>query len=656
MADVGFRDLIGSIAPGRRAEPTVAPPSRDTAPPVEHAPPQPAIVTPPPPAAPALFGPDKQPVDALGLEPTFARLAELALHRRTGTPLILGVLGAPGSGKSFALERTLAQARALARDAGTASGSPFVSRVHVAALDAASLSGDPAAALAAAVHASLRGPYPDLAREIGHLARDPHVALREANDKLDESRRRLDGERRALDDAGSRRARLIETVLYETSGSAVDAYARSNRAGLERRFAGFGIGGDAVRSFKDFVLATAGSGGKLSLALRSLHAFKGQTKLIVFAILLVATGIGLGIAIEAREAWLASLRGGPQAGAGVATWMEAHIGLLATARTAAFVLAALCVAANLWRATAFLKPIFRGTTLLEGDLDGRRRDLDGLYAHQTKRVDALDGDVERQTREVSEAERRAGGRADPSPFEPSAGGTAQAVFAALAAAVAREPGKGPAAPQRILLSLDHLDAVASERARDILEALRRSVGSGTVAMVAVDPSRYEAAPGLLERCIDLPVRIPAPEEPGVLVARLLGRAEGAAPATKLDAKASALDAPFGEAEAEMLAGVAPLAGQTPRALRRFVGLYRLARLDGDAPHGALAFALALRLGGTRAERDAASQSFGSGADLSAGASQRMRAARDKAAAFGEPLRPGTMAIAEQQAARFSFDA
>ena len=656
MADVGFRDLIGSIAPGRRAEPTVAPPARDMAPPVEHAPPPPAVVTPPPPPAPALFGPDRQPADALGLEPTFARLAELALHRRTGTPVTVGILGAPGSGKSFALARILEQVRALAAAADKTANSPFVSRVHAVSVDAAGLSGDPATALAARLHASLRGPYPDLAREIGHGARDPHAALRETSDKLDEARRRLDSERRALDDAGSRRARLVETVLYETSGSAVDAYARSNRAGLERRFTGFGIGGDAIRSYKDFVLATAGSGGKLSLALRSLYAFKGQTKLIVFAILLVAAGIGLGVARETQDSWLAGLRGGPQAGAAVATWMQAHIGLLSTLQSAAFVLAALCVAANLWRASAFLKPILRGTTLLEGDLDGRRRDLDGLYAHQTKRVDALDGDVERLTREVSEAERRAGGRADPSPFEPSAGGAAQSVFAALAAAVAREPGKGPAAPQRVLLSLDHLDAVAPERAREILETLRRGVGAGTVAMVAADPSRHEAAPGLLERCIDLPVRIPAPEEPGALVARLLGRADGAAPATMLDAKASALDAPFDEAETDMLSGVAPLAGQTPRALRRFVGLYRLARLDGDAPHGALAFALALRLGGTRAERDAAAQSFGSGADLPAGASPRMRAARDKAAAYGEPLRPGTMAMAERQASRFSFDA
>ncbi len=653
MADVGFRDLIGSIAPGRRAEPTVAPPSRDMAPPVEHAPSAPAIVTPPPPAAPALFGPDRQPVDTLGLEPTFGRLAELALHRRTGTPLTIGVLGAPGSGKSFALGRILDRVRALAGAADQAMNPPFVSRLHVVAIDAAGLSGDPTTALAARLHASLRGPYPDLAREIGHGARDPHAALRDANDKLDEARRRLDSERRTLDDAGSRRARLVETVLYETSGSAVDAYARSNRAGHERRFAGFGIGGDATRSYKDFVLAAAAPGGKLSLALRSLYAFKGQTRLIVGAILLVAAGIGLGIAIETQDSWLASLRGGPQAGAGLATWMEAHIGLLSTARSAAFVLAVLCVAAVLWRAAAFLNPIVRGTTLLEGDLDGRRRDLDGLYAHQTKRVDALDGDVERLTREASEAERRAGGRADPSPFEPSTDGAAQAVFAALATATGRD--QGPAAPRRIVLALDHLDAVAPERADAILDALHRRAGAGMVTLVAVGTRRAEPA-GVVERCIDLPLHLPALEEPGALVERLLGRAVAPAGPVKTDASTSSLDAPLDDDESAMVTAVAPLAGRTPRALRRFVGLYRLARLEGDAPRGALAFALALQLGGTPDERQAVAQGLGSGPsgfELPPDASRRLH---DALSASGHPFGEAALAAAGRQAKRFAFDA
>ena len=652
VADVGFRDLIGSIAPGRRAEPTVAPPSRDMAPPVEHAPASPAIVTPPPPAAPALFGPDRQPVDALGLEPTFGRLAELALHRRTGTPLTIGVLGAPGSGRSFALARILDRVRALAGAADQTANSPFVSRLHVVPIDAAALSGEPTIALAARLHASLRGAYPDLAREIGHGARDPHTALRDADDKLDDARRRLDSERRALDDAGSRRARLVETVLYETSGSAVDAYARSNRAGLERRLAGFGIGGDSTRSYKDFVLAAAAPGGKLSLALRALYAFKGQTKLIVVAILLVAAGIGLGVAVETQESWLAILRGGPQAGAGLATWMQAHIGLLSTARTAAFLLAALCVAAVLWRAAAFLKPVLRGTALLEGDLDGRRRDLDGLYAHQTKRVDALDGDVERLTREASDAERRAGGRADPSPFEPSADGAAQAVFAALAAATGKD--QGPAAPRRIVLALDHLDAVAPERAASILDALHRSVGPGMVTLVAAGARRDENAS--VERCIDLPLHLPTIDEPSALVERLLGRAVAPAASIKPDASTSSLDAPFDEDESDMVAAVAPLAGRTPRALRRFVGLYRLARLEGDAPRGALAFALALQLGGTPDEREAVAQGLGSGAsgfDVPPGASRRLR---DAVSACGHALGEGSLQAAVRQAKRFAFRA
>ena len=259
MADVGFRDLIGSIAPGRRAEPSVAPPSRDMAPPVEHAPAAAGHRHAP---AAARAGPVRSltgtPPTRSGLDPTFARLAELALHRRTGTPVTIGILGA---GRAAARASrwsapSIAGPRHSPRAAEkTASNSPFVSRVHVAKIDAASaFTGDPGnGAGRRNVHAGLRGPYPDLAREIGHGARDPHAALREANDKLDESPPppRF-GERRALDDAGSRRARLVETVLYETSGSAVDAYARARTApGWSDASPASASAATPIRSYKD---------------------------------------------------------------------------------------------------------------------------------------------------------------------------------------------------------------------------------------------------------------------------------------------------------------------------------------------------------------------------------------------------------------------
>jgi hypothetical protein len=47
--------------------------------------------------------------------------------------------------------------------------------------------------------------------------------------------------------------------------------------------------------------------------------------------------------------------------------------------------------------------------------------------------------------------------------------------------------------------------------------------------------------------------------------------------------------------------LAPLAGSSARALKRFVNLYRLARVQNQPHKGALAFLLALDAGGTQSE-------------------------------------------------------
>ena len=601
MADVGLPDL-GAVIPGRAGDPVLSPGQAATRTDV--------LITPPPKPQTirTVFGGDHATgADALGVDETIDHLAQLAIHKGTMAPLCIGLLGGAGSGKSFALGRLTARIRDLAALAGGTQG-PFLSDVHVQPLDAASLGGDPATDLAAALHQGLARPYPDLAREIGHAARDPHVVLRETNEKLDEARRRLDSERRALDDAGSRRARLVETVLYEAAGSQVDAYARANRASLETRMNAFGIHGDPIRDYKDFVQFVAGSGGRLGLALRSIWSFKGQAKLIVTAITLMAIGIGLGIAIDDQDRWLAALRTGPQAGAATAGFMEAHPDLLAWARKGAFILAALAILFNLYRAFAFLQPIFKGARLLTADLDSRRRDLDGLYAHQTKRVDMLDGDVERLTRASGEAERRigSGGSADPSPFAATAPSQARDMFAVLARLMTS--GGGIKAPRRIIIALDHLDAVAPERARAILDAMHRLAGPGLLTIAAADPTRVaEGRREVLERWIQVPVRLDAAAHQAqaadhkAIVRQALGHPSEAQNVSKLDASQSILDQPVEPDEADMLVALSPLAGHSPRAVKRFANLYTLAR-HGEAPHGILALMLALAHGGTDADK------------------------------------------------------
>ncbi len=691
MVDVGVRDL-GAVVPAGRLDGA----TREPIPPTIPAPGTPASGIPTQGAGgtsrltPTPFGGLGE--DALGLDDTLARLAELVAHRGTGAGLCIGLLGGPGTGKSFALGRLAARVRDLASAAGSAGQSPFLPRVHVQPIDGASLEGDPVTALAAKLHAGLRRPYPDFAREAGHAARDPHLVLREVNEKLDEVRRRLDGERRALDDAGSRRARLVETVLYEAAGSQVDAYARANRPGIENRLTAFGINGDPLRNYKDLVQLVAGPGSRLGLALRSVWAFKGQTKLIVAALVLVAVGVGLGIAIDDPERWLDSLRSGPQAGMGVATWLADHMDWLATARTIAFVGAALAIAVNLFRAFSFLQPVFKGARLLGADLDNRRRDLDGLYAYQTKRVDTLDADVERLTRESAEAERRVGGSGAaeaPSPFQPDAAAQAQG-FLALLGAMMATGGKGDggkAAPQRIVFAIDHLDAVAPERARAILDALHRSLGAGLAAIVAADPARLAEAGGLggalddLQRWVQVPVRVDsgaAERDYRPLVQAALGMARpGPAARRKPDASTSVLDEPVTVAEASMLTGLAGLGGPSPRAVKRFVDLYALLRQEDAGPgdtrrdgsrqdgaaveghhgRGALALMLALAAGGTEAERASvaiALQHDGASPFEPAQASPRLRAGLDAARALGGGFTVAAAATASRRASMFSF--
>jgi hypothetical protein len=561
--------------------------------------------------------------DALGLDPVLALLAEVATHRGTRTPLSIGLFGGPGSGKSFALGHLAARIREVAAAASKAALGPFYPRIHVQEVDAGGLEGDPALALAAQIHAGLRQPYPELAREIAHAVRDPQAVLRDTNEKLDEARRRLDAERRTLEESGSRLARLTETVLYESAGSQIDSYARANRARIENRLAAFGFKGDPVRNYKDLVAAAGESGGLLGLLPRALFEFKGQLRLIVWAVLLALVGFGLNAAIDTKETWLAALRNGPQFIVAAEAWLTDHIGLLALGRKAAYFAAAFLIALNLLRAASFLRPVFAGVRLLRADLENRRRDLGSLYAHQTKRVDILAGDVERLSRAAAEAERRAGGAGahggllDPPPFETSAAAHAQGFFTSLGGLLREDKFQAKGlAPRRIVLVLDHLESVSPERARLILGTLHRiAAASGLVVLTAADPQQLAASRAELERWVQVPVSLDARaglSDYEALVTQVLGQVPAEARKPRVDPAHSLLDEPLSEREAGLLAALAPLAGASPRAVKRLINLYALARTESVAPKGLLALFLAVDLGGTWAERQAAA-ALGAGA-------------------------------------------
>ncbi len=216
-------------------------------------------------------------------------------------------------------------------------------------------------------------------------------------ERLDASRRKFEAEKRALDDANARRARLDETILYQTPGSEVDAYTRANTARLKRLLSNLGIAGDPLLAYKDMVQTIASTPGvarRAGFVLRAFFAFKGQTKLIVTAFLLLFLGAGLGFAIDEHTVWLSWMRAN-ESSVSIANWLEAHLDLLASLRGIIFLGAAIVLGVNVWRASRLLQLVFRGEALLQADLAAARRETDRLFAHQARRVEALAAEVTR---------------------------------------------------------------------------------------------------------------------------------------------------------------------------------------------------------------------------------------------------------------------
>ncbi len=621
MQKSGLRDF-GAIIPGVAAtRPNgAAPPQLGAA--DESAPnPNPRLA----PKAGTVFAADlPDSADALGLDAELNLLSELAIHARTETPLAIGLLGRSGSGKSLAMTRLMSAIDALSVAARRAGETPFLGEVVTLRIDAADMEGHAAVALAGALHAGLAAAYPAFAVEAAHAAADPRVAAREAFERLDAARRRLEAEKSALGEAEGRRAKLTETVLYETSGCQVDAYARANRTRIKTALAAFGITADPIRDYKDMLRAIADrdGGGRAGFALRALWALKGQTRLLATALLLVLVGIGLGEADAQQATWLGWLRGNDQFAA-AAAWIETHMDWLLTLRSVAFLGAAAAVGVNVWRAARLIQLAFRGESLLQADLFSRRRESDGHFGHQTRRVETLTSEVDQLARRAAEAERRASAfqpanpaLAEPPPFALDfVKQQAQRFIAAVSALVQKsglpqEANANPAlaeAPRRVIVAIDNLDAAPASRAREILAQIRAALGPGFVTLIAADPARLSDDETGLDKWIHVPFQvgeIAAQADYAALVRDLLGGNSVKPAASARDPRRSALDDPISEDEAKLLAALAPLAGGSARAVKRFVNLYRLVRSQaGDAPEdkGALALMLALDAGGTQGE-------------------------------------------------------
>lgn len=619
MPSFGVRDL-GTIVPGDRlSAPGVA---QAPAHPVARAPePDPSVCV-----QPVLAADTAVETDLLGLGAPLAVLAGLAAHARAETPLTIGLLGRPGTGKSSALRMLVRSIAAASEAARSGSGAGALGKILVAEVDATRLDGPPVVALADCLHASLAGTYPALVGEAIHQSRDPRLAAREAFEALDAARRKLAGERLALEHEEARRAGLAETVLFETAGTQIDAYARANRGRFKNRLAGLGVEGEPVRAFKQLVhRATDGASAKIVFVLRSFWAFKGQATLVVLAVLLLLAGLGLGYADAERAAWLDRMRDMDSTRA-AASWLEANIDLLEDARRIMFLGAGLAIATNIFRALRLLLPVLRGCTLLKDDLALRRRQADEEFGHEVRRVESLAAEVDALTRSAAEAHRRAaevapasGSLAQPSPFlDDPRTRHAERFIAAVgrlvlhARAELATEGRAVEAPDRIVIALDELDALDVGRARDILGAAHAAFGAGFVVLVAIDPARLTEAG--LGSWIQVPFQVGEFSTRGDLAALVRAMLdpspEESKPATVRAEPPVHLDSPIAEAEASLLSELAPLAGASPRAVKRFVNLYRLVRVLCPDHKGMLALMLALEAGGTESEREAVAEALG----------------------------------------------
>jgi hypothetical protein len=577
-----------------------------------------------------VFAADAGSQDHLGRAGAAGLLAEVSVHRRVETPLTIAVFGPVGSGKSlFLREITEAVAGLSAAAARETTPSPFLSRVVVARVDAAA-GGDPTAMLVGRVLDALGQDHAAFAEDAVYAGSDPREAARLAGERLNGLRRTLDGERQTLDGLDARRARLAETVLFDSAGSRVDAFARANRGRIEARLRAFGLpASDPLHSFKALVREASEASGpqsRLALVLRSLWGFKGQGTLLALTVVLLIVGWVASAGADDPGAVTAWLTGFGDHLAIFTDWVRAHLGLLGPIGRIAWALAALALLTDVVRATRFLAPVFKGANLLRNDLEGRRRDLDGLLSHQTRRVDQLAAEAEAAGRNAEAAERRidnhrqvgisdhgAALASDLFGLKPGPQAAAEAFFAKLSGTMAGGiAGSAPAtaAPDRILVAIDGLDRLPGPAAVTFLDSAHRLLGRpGFAAIVAVERHHIVAALGetdpalaaaRLDRLVQLSYDLgTVAADPSQLATVLLDARIVAPPAASADATRSALDRALQPFETDLVRVLAPFAGATPRGVKRFVNSYRIARADPrlgqatPATLGSLAWALAL---------------------------------------------------------------
>ena len=570
-------------------------PAQPAAPPVSITPPSLVPVQ----AEPIFLGDSADGADLLNASEIVRPLAQLCVTPQVQTPFLAAILGPSGAGKTFALRRLAQVSEQLSASSAPASGGALA-RVVLTRVDASSGVDAPVAIASAAYMALDCEPggvdYSGLLDEIGHAGGDPHRAARAASDRHDDLVRKLEAERSQRDEVEARRARLADMLAFDTPGSRVDVFARARRGTIEAQLRRFGLAGaDADTSYRNLArdMSTLGTGARAAVVVRAIWAYGSQARLLLWGI--VAFVLAFVLRFLHGETATSAIEHGNDSLKPAGDWVAAHGDWFDRAAQILFILGALAIALNLWRALQFSNLLLRGGRLLNNEVRERRNDLDARAGRLGQRVAALTSESEAAAKRAESANERLGGKTSvrgPGPEFLESGHAPSAVarefLAALGARVGRPAAAGPT-PDRLIIVVDNLDALPPAAVVSWIDAAQSAIGPGCIGLLAFDPARLAAALGgprearrRLGKWLQVTVNLPARNEADgeLLIARLLSTGEQSAPAHD-SAIAAALTEPLSSVETTLLATLAPLAAHSPRDAKRFLNAYRLARCSSS---------------------------------------------------------------------------
>ncbi len=357
--------LLGDVGTSDKASLSLTPraPAQSAAPPVSIAPPPPPA---PSRAEPIFLGDSADGADLLNAAQIVQPLAHLCVTPQVQTPFLAAILGPSGAGKTFALRRLAQMIEQLG--ASTASGQAL-RRVVMARVDA-SVGVEAPVAIASAAYAALDHKpggmdYSGLLDDLRHAGGDPHRAASAASDRHDDLVRKLEAERAQRDEVEAKRARLADALAFDTPGSRLDVFARAHRGTIEAQLRRFGLAGaDADSSYRNLArdVSTMGAGGRVGVVIRSIWAYGSQARLLLWGI--VAFVLAFVLRFLHGQTAADAIEHGSNSLKPAGDWVAAHGDWFDRAAQILFILGALAIALNLWRALGFSNLLLRGSRLL----------------------------------------------------------------------------------------------------------------------------------------------------------------------------------------------------------------------------------------------------------------------------------------------------